>query len=74
MTRKNYIDMAQRFGALLADTRFSEAEGIYRAIEAYIEHASDDSPAFDSSRFWLHVVNVRDVAVTERLHVAEVSQ
>lgn len=65
MTRKNYIDMANRFGDALAEIDASNAptelvylavtKGIMIGIDTYCQHAAADNAEFDKDRFLDHI-------------------
>jgi hypothetical protein len=64
MTRKHYIDMADRFGDALAEVdatdapgfvQLSVAKGVMMSIDAYCKHAAIGNPQFDRDRFINHI-------------------
>lgn len=60
MTRKNYIDMAERFGErlriiraanIIPGAKKAKLEGFWFAVEGYMEAAKVDNRNFDRERF-----------------------
>jgi hypothetical protein len=70
MTRKHYNDMADRFGAALAEVdnavyaagrnaQLAVMKGVMMGIDAYCQHAKAENPRFDRDRFLDHINNRR---------------
>lgn len=60
MTRKNYVDAADRFGeklrvlnnkAIIPNVHKAMVAGFWEAVDTYTEHAKADNVNFDRARF-----------------------
>ena len=72
MTRKNYNAIATKFGMAIregicqdSDAYFATTYGAWLMVDAFIEVAREDNPAFDSDRFREWVQKVVDTTPTE---------